>query len=47
MVQEGAATEDHVIALAEVAGFRLAARSQVNAGTAPARFTLKFLKPAS
>ena len=45
MVQEEMATEDHVIALAEVAGFRLAERSEINAQSGVARMTLKFVKP--
>jgi len=45
MVQDATATEDHVIALAEVAGFRLAGRSELNAQSGVARMTLKFVKP--
>ena len=45
MLEDGAATEDHVIALAEVAGFRLVSRSPINAGAAPSRMTLRFVKP--
>ena len=45
MVQDATATEDHVIALAEVAGFRLADRSELNAQSGVARMTLKFVKP--
>ena len=44
MMQTGAVTEEHVIALAEVAGFRLASRSDVNAHAAPPRMTLRFVK---
>jgi predicted methyltransferase len=45
MMAAGAITEEHAIALAEVAGFRLAGRSEVNAGGLPARMTLKFVRP--
>lgn len=45
MMEARAVTEDHVIALAEVAGFRFVARSQVNANRQPERMTLKFSRP--
>ena len=45
MMKAGAVSEEHVIALAEVAGFRLISRSDINAGSQPSRMTLKFLKP--
>jgi predicted methyltransferase len=45
MMQAGAVSEEHVIAMAEVAGFRLISRSEMNAGGQTSRMTLKFLKP--
>lgn len=45
MMRTGAVTEEHVIALAEVAGFRLAGRSEANAQGATPRMTLKFVRP--
>ena len=45
MMAAGAVTEEHVIALAEVAGFRFAGRSEANARGQPSRMTLKFVRP--
>jgi len=45
MMESRAVSEEHVIALAEVAGFRLVARSEVNAARSPSLMTLKFAKP--
>jgi predicted methyltransferase len=45
MIRDGTATEDHVVALAHVAGFQLAARSELNAQSGVARMTLKFVRP--
>ena len=45
MMATGAVTEEHVIALAEVAGFRYSGRSEANAGGARPRMTLKFVRP--
>jgi len=42
MIQEGALTEEHVILLAEVAGFRLVTRSSE---AAQGHMILKFVKP--
>ena len=45
MMMEGAVTEEHVTALAEVAGFTLVSRSTVNGQGTSGRMTLKFMKP--
>ena len=45
MMEVRGLTEEHVIALAEVAGFVLVSRSAANAHRRPARMTLKFIKP--
>ena len=45
MMTSGALTEEHVISMAEVAGFRFAGRSEANARDSPPRMTLKFVRP--